>query len=87
VVVTISKASNQIISGPEIISRGFVYVRESEELLQEANSLVKEVLDRCMEEKVKDWSSLKSNMRDSLSHYLFDKTRRRPMIMPIIMEI
>ncbi|MGG1574380.1 ribonuclease J [Fictibacillus sp. NRS-1165] len=87
VVVTISRASNQIISGPEIISRGFVYVRESEELLQEANKLVTEVLDKCMQEKVKDWSSLKSNMRDSLSHYLFDKTRRRPMIMPIIMEI
>ncbi|WP_040340579.1 ribonuclease J [Fictibacillus macauensis] len=87
VVVTISKASNQIISGPEIISRGFVYVRESEQLLQEANALVKEVLAKCMQEKVKDWSSLKSNMRDSLSQYLFEKTRRRPMIMPIIMEI
>ncbi|MFC7372226.1 ribonuclease J [Fictibacillus iocasae] len=87
VVVTISKATHQIISGPEIISRGFVYVRESEALLQEANELVRQVLDKCMAEKVKEWSSLKSNIRDSLAHFLFDKTRRRPMIMPIIMEI
>ncbi|MGC4375688.1 ribonuclease J [Fictibacillus sp. Mic-4] len=87
VVVTISKVMNQIVSGPEIISRGFVYVRESEELLKGAGTLVKEVLEKCMTEKVKDWSSLKSNIRDSLSYYLFEKTKRRPMIMPIIMEI
>jgi ribonuclease J len=87
VVVTISKDSHQLISGPEIISRGFVYVRESEALLQEANTKVREVLEKCMNENMKEWSSLKSNVRDTLSQYLFEKTKRRPMIMPIIMEI
>jgi ribonuclease J len=87
VVVTLNKKNNAIISGPDIISRGFVYVRESEELLEEASLLVKETLTKCMVENVNEWSSLKSNVRDVLSRYLYEKTRRRPMILPIIMEV
>ncbi len=87
VVVTLNKANNAIISGPDIISRGFVYVRESEQLLEDASNLVTETLTKCMVENVNEWSSLKSNIRDALSRYLFEKTRRRPMILPIIMEV
>ncbi|OIJ13109.1 Zn-dependent hydrolase [Anaerobacillus alkalilacustris] len=87
VVVTLNKENNGIISGPDIISRGFVYVRESEKLLEEANKLVGETLAKCMNENVNEWSSLKSNVRDVLSRYLYEKTRRRPMILPIIMEV
>ncbi len=86
VVVTLSKQTGAILSGPDIISRGFVYVRESEELLDEANKLVSQVLNRCMEEKVNEWSTLKTSVRDALSRFLYEKTKRRPMILPIIME-
>ncbi|WP_077615831.1 ribonuclease J [Caenibacillus caldisaponilyticus] len=87
VVVTLGKQSKKILSGPEIITRGFVYVRESEELIIDATEIVKEVLAKSLTQNVSEWSSLKNNIRDSLSRYLYDKTRRRPMILPIIMEI
>jgi ribonuclease J len=86
VVVTINKQKNEILSGPEIISRGFVYVRESEALLKEANRNVDSVLRKCMAENINEWSLLKSNVRDALGSFLYEKTKRRPMIMPIIME-
>ncbi|TYR82837.1 ribonuclease J [Priestia megaterium] len=87
VVVTINKKQRTVVAGPEIISRGFVYVRESEALLDEAVKLVDEILAKCMEEKVIEWSSLKLKMRETLNQFLFEKTRRKPMILPIIMEI
>ncbi|MFB5660509.1 ribonuclease J [Alteribacillus sp. HJP-4] len=87
VVVTLNKKSGAIVSGPDIISRGFVYVRESEELLEEANKKVSATLEKCMSENVNEWSSLKSSIRDVLSRYLYEKTKRRPMILPIIMEV
>ncbi|MDQ0245741.1 ribonuclease J [Bacillus fengqiuensis] len=87
VVVTIDKKHKQITAGPEIISRGFVYVRESEKLLEEATRIVEQILNKCMQEQMIEWSSLKSNIRDSLNQFLFEKTRRKPMILPIIMEI
>lgn len=86
VVVTLNKKHNQILSGPDIISRGFVYVRESEELIAEAEKLVTTSLGEAMEQNQTEWSQLKSHVRDKLSRYLYDKTKRRPMIMPIIME-
>jgi len=86
IVVTLSKQTGGILSGPNIISRGFVYVRESEELLDEANKIVTQILTKCLEEKMKEWSSLKTNVRDALGRFLYDKTKRRPMILPIIME-
>ena len=87
VVVTMDKASNRVVSGPDSVSRGFVYVRESEALMDEARARVEQALERCEDENVKEWAAIKSNVRDALGRYLFEKTRRRPMILPIIMEI
>lgn len=87
VVVTLSKDSGTVVAGPDIVSRGFVYVRESEELLEEAKEKVRGALDKCREKKITEWSAIKSNVRDTLGKFLYDKTRRRPMILPIIMEV
>lgn len=87
VVVTMDRASNCVVAGPDIVSRGFVYVRESEALMDEAKARVEQALDRCEDENVTEWAAIKSNVRDALGRYLFEKTRRRPMILPIIMEI
>ncbi|MBE3549634.1 MAG: Ribonuclease J2 (endoribonuclease in RNA processing) [Brockia lithotrophica] len=87
VVVTISRANRTILSGPDIVTRGFVYMRESETLIDEANRLVHAVLSKLLEENVSDWTTLKNNVRDTLSRFLYERTRRRPMILPIIMEV
>lgn len=87
VVITMNKQTHRVVSGPDIVSRGFVYVRESEALMDEATARVQQALDRCEDEKVKEWAAIKSNVRDALGRYLFEKTRRRPMILPIIMEV
>lgn len=87
VVVTIDKESCHVVSGPDIVSRGFVYVREAEDLMDEARDKVQAALDRCEENNVSEWSAIKSTVRDSLGRFLFERTRRRPMILPIIMEI
>ena len=87
VVVTLSRENNAVIAGPDIISRGFVYVRESEGLMDEAKEIVRNALNQCEQNNIKDWSSLKSKMRDDLRSYLYEKTKRKPMILPIIMEI
>ncbi|MDV2685485.1 ribonuclease J [Alkalihalophilus lindianensis] len=87
VVVTLNKKTGEIVSGPNIISRGFVYVRESEKLLDDSNELVSTILKKCVTENVNEWSSLKSNVREGLSRFLFEQTKRRPMILPIIMEV
>lgn len=86
VVVTLSKEHGDVISGPDIVSRGFVYVRESEALMDEAVKLVNLTLDECLDERTIDWSVIKTHIRDALSRFLFEQTRRRPMILPIIME-
>ncbi|XEC97165.1 ribonuclease J [Paenibacillus tarimensis] len=87
VVVTLSKQDGTILSGPDIISRGFVYVRESEGLLEEANRIVTSTLNKLMNDQVNEWASLKTNVKDSLGRFLYEQTRRRPMILPIIMEV
>ena len=87
VVVTLSKENKAIIAGPYIISRGFVYVRESEKLMDEARDIVRDVFTKCEERKITDWSTLKSTVRDELKSFLYEKTKRKPMILPIIMEI
>lgn len=87
IVVTMNKASGLVVSGPDIVSRGFVYVRESEALMDEAREKVKQALEKCEDGKITEWSTIKSNVRDALGRYLYEKTRRRPMILPIIMEV
>ncbi|WP_281887549.1 ribonuclease J [Paenibacillus sp. YYML68] len=87
VVVTLSKQDGAILSGPDIISRGFVYVRESEGLLDEANRIVTNTLHRLMNDNVNEWASLKTHVKDALGRFLYEQTRRRPMILPIIMEV
>ncbi len=87
VVVTISGDTGEMIAGPDIISRGFVYVRESEELMNEARQLVKSILEECEEKNITDWATLKSNIKNGLRSLLYEKTKRNPMILPIIMEI
>ena len=87
VVVGVDGATNQIVSGPDIVSRGFVYVREAEDLMGEARDKVQVALDKCEENNNTEWSALKTAIRDSLGRFLFEKTRRRPMIIPIIMEV
>ena len=87
VVVGVDSATNQIVSGPDIVSRGFVYVREAEDLMVEAKGRVQDALDKCEERNHTAWSTLKVAIRDSLGRFLFEKTRRRPMIIPIIMEV
>ena len=87
IVVAMDRASNTVVGGPDIVSRGFVYVRESEALMDEARARVEQALDRCQDEGVKEWAAIKANVRDALGRYLFEKTRRRPMILPIIQEV
>ena len=87
IVVTLEKYSNQILAGPDIVSRGFVYVRESENLMDEAREVVNEALDRCLYNGVSDWGKIKNEIKDSLSEYLWKRTKRNPMILPIIMEV
>ncbi len=87
IVVTLEKYSNQILSGPDIVSRGFVYVRESENLMDEARECVGDALERCLEHGVTDWGKIKNEIKDSLSEYIWKKTKRNPMILPIIMEV
>ena len=87
VVLTLEKYSNQILAGPDIVSRGFVYVRESETLIEEAKMVVEEALDGCLSRGISDWSKLKNVVKDALNDYLWKKTKRSPMILPIIMEV
>ncbi|WP_219619905.1 MULTISPECIES: ribonuclease J [Bacillus] len=87
VVVTLSKGTRKIVAGPEIISRGFVYVRESEKLMEDSTDLVRQIVEKNISKSSFDWTSLKQDMRDSLNQYLYEKTKRRPMILPIIMEV
>lgn len=87
VVVTITKEKGKVVSGPDIVSRGFVYVRESEDLMDEARKVVRDVLRECEKKQITDWSTLKSSIRNSLRNYLYGKTKRNPMILPIIMEV
>ena len=87
VVMTMESASGALLSGPDIVSRGFVYVREAEELISDARQVVKNILDKCAEENIRDWSTIKLNVRDGLSNFIFKKTRRSPMILPIITEV
>lgn len=86
VVMTLERHSNVVLAGPDIVSRGFVYVRESENLMGDARRVVEEALDSCLENHVTDWGKIKNTVKDALGDFLWKKTKRRPMILPIIME-
>ncbi|MDY0234556.1 MAG: ribonuclease J [Gudongella sp.] len=87
VVVSIEKSTGKVVSGPDLVSRGFVFVRESEDLMVEAKTIVQKTLDDLEAKKIKDWSSIKSSIRNDLRAFLYGKIKRNPMILPIIMEI
>lgn len=86
VVMTLENHSNLVLAGPDIVSRGFVYVRESEDLMEEARRIVETALDGCLEHQINDWSKIKTVVKDALGDFLWKRTKRRPMILPIIME-
>ena len=87
VVLTLEKHSNQLLAGPDIVSRGFVYVRESEGLMEEARHVVEDAIADCMDKHVSDWGKIKNVIKDALSDFLWKRTKRSPMILPIIMEV
>lgn len=87
VVLTLEKGANRLLAGPDIVSRGFVYVRESEGLMEEARQVVTDALERCLAGKHADWNKIKLVIRDAMNDFIWKKTKRRPMIIPIIMDV
>ena len=87
IVLTMDSGTGEVVAGPDVISRGFVYVRESENLMEEVKSVVRHEIKKCEEKGVRDWATIKSTVRDNLKDYVFAKTKRNPMIIPIIMEV
>lgn len=87
VVLTLEKGTNQLLAGPDIVSRGFVYVRESEGLMEEAKMLLNEALGKCLSNRNADWSRIKLVIRDTMNDFLWKRTKRKPMILPIIMDV
>ncbi|EET60204.1 hypothetical protein BRYFOR_07764 [Marvinbryantia formatexigens DSM 14469] len=87
VVLTLERYTNQVLAGPDIVSRGFVYVRESEDLMGEARKVIEEALAYCETKRISDWSKIKNTIRDELNNFIWKKTKRSPMILPIIMEV
>ena len=85
--MAMERDTGNIVGGPNIVSRGFVYVRDAEDLMNGAERRVLNILEKCEAERIKDWSTIKNNVRDGLGKYLFDKTKRRPMILPIILDV
>ena len=87
VVLALDQASGYLVSGPDIVSRGFVYVKESDELMDEARERMTEVIENCLDRGITDWGKIKNSIKDSLGDYVWKKTKRRPMILPIILEV
>ena len=87
VVVTLDSESGIVIAGPDIVSRGFIYVKEAEDLMGELRRISQRTLDRCLDEDIRDWTTIKANVKNDLSEFLYRKTKRSPMILPVIMEI
>ena len=87
IAMTVNHYTREIISGPDVVTRGFVYVKESEELINEINELASNILDRCYYQNIKDWNTVKMKIKDGVSRFLFQRTKRSPMILPVIMEV
>ena len=86
VVMSLDRASGELVAGPDIVSRGFVYVRESEDLMEHAKEVVEDALQSCLEHNITDWGKIKKKIKDALNDFLWKRTKRSPMILPIIME-
>ena len=87
VVLTMDSSTGEVVAGPDVISRGFVYVKESENLMEDVKRVVKDELRKCENKHIKDWLTIKSVLKDTLRDYVYQKTKRNPMILPIIMEV
>ncbi len=87
VTVTIAKKTGEILSGPDVLSRGFVYVRESEDLMEEAKNVAMLALEKCQKKKIKDWMGIKNSLKIAMGDFVYAKTKRKPMILPVIMEV
>ena len=87
IVLTMDSSSGEVVAGPDVISRGFVYVRESENLMDDVKRVIREEIEKCEQKHIKEWSVIKSNLKDNLRDYIYQKTKRNPMILPIIMEL
>ena len=87
VVMTLENGTGQVLAGPDIVSRGFVYVRNSESLMDEAKTVLDKTMDYCMDHNITDWGKIKNEVKDALGDFVWKETKRRPMIMPIIMEV
>ena len=87
IVLTMDSSTGEVVAGPDVISRGFVYVRESENLMDDVKSVVRHEISKCEERGIRDWSTIKSTVKENLRDYIFIKTKRNPMIIPIIMEV
>jgi len=87
VCINISAQDGELVSGPDIITRGFIYVKESEDLMDELRNVVLDAIDRCSRKRIRDYATLKSAIKNDLSGYLFKTTKRNPMILPVIMEV
>lgn len=87
VVATVDVEGRLLVSGPDIVSRGFVYVKESEDLMREARAVVEATLEKILQKKVRDWAYIKGAIRDDLAKFIYKETKRKPMILPVIMDI
>ena len=85
--MTLDKYTNELLAGPDIVSRGFVYVRESEDLMDQARHVVSNALDDCLAKHCSEWGKIKNVVRESLGDFIWKQTKRNPMILPIIMEV
>jgi len=86
-VMTIDRSTGAVVSGPDIVSRGFVYVRENEDLMVQSKTVVKATLDKCLKNNIKEWSVIKNAIKDDLNKFIYNEIKRNPMILPIIMEV
>jgi len=87
IVLTMDSATGEVVAGPDVISRGFVYVRESENLMEDVKKVIRDEIEKCEQKRIREWSIIKSNLKDNLRDYIYQKTKRNPMILPIIMEV
>ena len=87
VAFTVDSATREVVAGPEIVTRGFVYAKESEELLAQIKEIAEDAIERCYIQNIRDYNTIRMRVRDSVSRYLYENTRRSPMILPIILEI